>query len=44
MAISYSGLWKFLVDKKMRKADLRRASDLASNTMTRLRCDAEADT
>ena len=39
MAISYNKLWKLLVDKKMSKADLRRATDMASNTMTSLRRD-----
>ena len=27
MAISYNKLWKLLIDKKMSKADLRRAAD-----------------
>ena len=39
MAVSYNNLWKLLVDKKMSKADLRRAADLAPNTMTKLRRD-----
>ena len=39
MTISYNKLWKVLVDKKMSKADLRRATDMASNTMTSLRRD-----
>ena len=39
MAISYNKLWKLLVDKKMSKADLRRATEMASNTMTSLRRD-----
>ena len=39
MTISYNKLWKLLVDKKMSKADLRRATDMASNTMTSLRRD-----
>lgn len=39
MAVSYNKLWKLLVDKKMSKADLRRAADLAPNTMTKLRRD-----
>lgn len=39
MAVSYNRLWKLLVDKKMSKADLRRAADLAPNTMTKLRRD-----
>jgi len=41
MAISYNKLWKLLVDKKMSKADLRKAAGLAPNTMTRLRRDQE---
>lgn len=39
MAVSYSKLWKLLIDKKMSKADLRKAADLAPNTMTKLRRD-----
>lgn len=39
MAVSYNKLWKLLVDKKMSKADLRRAAELAPNTMTKLRRD-----
>lgn len=41
MAISYNKLWKLLVDKKMSKADLRKAAGIALNTMTRLRRDEE---
>ena len=41
MAISYNKLWKLLVDKKMSKADLRKAAGIAPNTMTRLRRDEE---
>ena len=51
MAISYNKLWKLLVDKKMSKADLRRAAGIAAdlrraagiapNTMTKLRRDEE---
>ena len=41
MSISYNGLWKLLVDKKMSKADLRRAADISPNTMTKLRRDKE---
>ena len=41
MAISYNKLWKLLVDKKMSKADLRKAADIAPNTMTKLRRDQE---
>ena len=41
MAISYNKLWKLLVDKKMSKADLRKAAGITPNTMTRLRRDEE---
>lgn len=37
--ISYNKLWKLLVDKKMSKADLRKATEVAPNTMTKLRRD-----
>ena len=39
MSISYNKLWKLLIDKKMSKADLRRAADISPNTMTKLRRD-----
>ena len=39
MAVSYNKLWKLLVDKKMSKADLRKAAGLAPNTLTKLRRD-----
>ena len=39
MAISYNKLWKLLIDRKMSKADLRRAAGIAPNTMTKLRRD-----
>lgn len=39
MAISYNRMWKLLVDKKMSHADLRKAADIAPNTMTKLRRD-----
>ena len=41
MAISYNRMWKLLVDKKMSKADLRKAAGIAPNTLTRLRRDEE---
>ncbi len=41
MAISYNKLWKLLIDKKMSKADLRKAAGIAPNTMTRLRRDED---
>lgn len=39
MAVSYNKLWKLLVDRKMSKADLRKASEVSPNTMTKLRRD-----
>ena len=39
MATSYNKLWKLLVDKKMSKADSRKASGVSPNTMTKLRRD-----
>mgnify|MGYP000700689489 CR=1 FL=1 len=41
MAISYNKLWKLLIDRKMSKADLRRAAGIAPNTMTKLNRDKE---
>ena len=35
MRVSYNKLWKLLVDKKMSKADLRKAVDIAPNTKMR---------
>ena len=39
LSVSYNKLWKLLVDKKMSKADLRRAADISPNNMTKLRRD-----
>ena len=36
MAVSYNRLWKLLIDKKMSKANLRKAAGIAPNTMTKL--------
>lgn len=41
MRISYNKLWKLLVDLKMSKADLRKATKLAPGTMTKLNRDEE---
>ena len=41
MAISYKKLWKLLIDKDMSPVDLRQATGIAPNTMTRLRRDEE---
>ena len=41
MTISYNKLWKLLIDKKMSRAELRRAAKVAPNTMTKLSKDEE---
>ena len=41
MEVSYNKLWKLLVDLKMSKADLRRATGLSTATMTKLRRDED---
>ena len=41
MAVSYNKLWKLLIDKKMSKAELRRAIGISPNTMTKLNRDEE---
>lgn len=39
MALSYKRMWKLIIDKNMSKADLRKAANIAPNTMTKLRRD-----
>ena len=41
MAISYKKLWKLLIDKDMTAVDLRQATGIAPNTMTKLRRDED---
>lgn len=41
MAVSYNRLWKLLIDKKMSQAEMRKAADIAPNTLTRMRKDEE---
>ena len=41
ITISYNKLWKLLIDRKMSRADLRRAADISPNTLTRLSRDEE---
>lgn len=36
MAVSYKKLWKILIDKEMKKKDLRALSGISSATMTKL--------
>lgn len=37
MTVTYNKLWKILIDRKMSKADLRKAAEVAPNTMTKMR-------
>ena len=41
MAVSYNRLWKLLIDKNMSDAEMRRAADIAPNTVTRMKKDQE---
>lgn len=41
MGVSYNKLWKLLIDKKMSKAELRRATGISPNTLTKLNRDEE---
>ncbi len=41
MAVSYNKLWKLLIDRKMSKAELRRATGISPNTMTKLNRDKD---
>ena len=41
MSISYNRLWKLLIDKNMSVAEMRRAADIAPNTVTLMRKDQE---
>lgn len=44
MAVSYNRLWKLLIDKNMSVAEMRRAADIAPNTVTRMKKDQEVTT
>lgn len=41
MAVSYNKLWKLLIDKKMSKSDLRKATGVSPNTITKMNKDEE---
>ena len=41
MSTSYNKLWKLLIDRKMSASDLRKAANIAPNTMTKLRRDED---
>lgn len=36
MSVSYNKLWKLLIDKNMKKVDLRTAAGLSSGTLAKL--------
>lgn len=36
MAISYNKLWKLLIDKRMKKRDIRDAANMNSNTLAKM--------
>ena len=36
MRIQYNKLWKILIDKNMKKVDLREAAEISSNTIAKL--------
>jgi putative transcriptional regulator len=36
MAVSYNKLWKMLIDKGMKRTELRDAVDMSTNTLARL--------
>lgn len=36
MAISYNGLWKLLIDKKLRRTDLKSICGISSNVLAKL--------
>mgnify|MGYP000417669449 CR=1 FL=1 len=36
MAVSYNGLWKLLIDKNMKKKDLRVATGMSTNALAKL--------
>ena len=36
MEISYKKLWKLLIDKNMTKTDLRKQTDIASSTISKM--------
>lgn len=39
--VTYKKLWKLLVDREMSKADLRKAIEMAPNTLTKMRKNEE---
>ncbi len=41
MSLSYNRLWKLLIDKDMSVAEMRKAADIAPNTVTRMKKNQE---
>lgn len=44
MKMSYNRLWKLLIDKKMKKSDLRRNAKISSSTLAKLSNDENVTT
>ena len=44
MAVSYKKLWKLLIDKDMKKKDLRAATGISTTSLTRLSKDEHVGT
>lgn len=44
MKMSYNKLWKLLIDKKMKKSDLRKTAKISSSTLAKLTNDENVTT
>ena len=44
MKISYNKLWKLLIDKQMKKSDLRKKAGISSSSLTKLTNDENVTT
>ena len=44
MGMSYNKLWKFLIDKKMKKSDLRKKAGISSSSLAKLTKDENVTT
>lgn len=44
MKMSYNKLWKLLIDKKMKKSDLRKNAKISSSTLAKLTNDGNVTT
>ena len=43
MAVSYNGLWKLLIDKKMKKVDMMNQVGISSSTVAKMTNDEKLD-